>query len=356
MTIIVSKFTTGAWIPVVVIPLIVLGFRRIRSHYDHVRDVLRVGEDWRPPPREHTVIVLVSRVHRGVLDALAYARSLAPDHLLALHVAASEEEAEKVQRQWDRQPYPVELDVIVDPYRRLSQPVLDYIEDVDDRWSDDVVTVVVPEFVVGRWWGRLLHNQSATFLRARLRSRPHTVVVSVPLHLEHPEWDEPGPRTDGPGRREHPIGTTHERGDDVFWSDLVPGPSTTSRPSSTGIPFAGCRTGRADRPGHLPRPAPAARTRRPRHLRGERRRRGRARLPLPAGDTRIDDPAPFQAEVSVLPADDLPGMVRLSMIGAPGRAIGAARAIAPLTSRLLFARLRERISARLVGEGSRPAI
>ena len=199
LIIIVSKFTTGAWIPVVVIPLIVLGFRRIRRHYDRVRDVLRVSEDWRPPPRKHTVIVLVARVHRGVLDALAYARSLAPDHLLALHVAASDEEADKVRGQWAHQPYPVDLDVIVDPYRRLSQPVLDYIEEVDDRWTDDVVTVVIPEFVVGRWWGRLLHNQSATFLRARLRSRSHTVVVSVPLHLEHPEWDEPGPRPGRPG-------------------------------------------------------------------------------------------------------------------------------------------------------------
>lgn len=194
ITVVFSKFTTGAWIPVVVIPGIVVLLRRVRRHYDHVRVALRVPDNWHPPPRQHTVIVLVSRVHRGVLDALAYARSLAPDNLLAVHVATSDEEADKVRHQWSRQPYPVDLDIIIDPYRRLSRPVLDYIDDVDARWNDDVVTVVVPEFVVGSWWGGLLHNQSAAVLKARLRSRPHTVVVSVPLHLDHPEWDEPGPR------------------------------------------------------------------------------------------------------------------------------------------------------------------
>ena len=185
-----SKFTTGAWIPVLVIPLIVLGFRAVKRHYEHVRAVLRVPVEWTPPPRRHTVVVLVSRVHRGVLDALAYAESLRPDHLFPVHVAATEEEAAKVRGQWAARDLPWELEVRVDPYRRLAAPVLAYIDEVDSRWSDDVVTVVVPEFVVESWWASLLHNQSAVLLKARLRARPHTIVVSVPLHLEHPEWDE----------------------------------------------------------------------------------------------------------------------------------------------------------------------
>lgn len=189
VVVVVSKFTTGAWIPVVVIPVIVAGFRAIRRHYDRVRDTLRVPEDWRPPPHRHTVVVLVSRVHRGVLDALAYADSLHPDHLLAVHVAANDDEAAKVRGQWQRQPFDIPLEVRIDPYRRLFVPIVEYIDEIDDRWNDDVVTVVVPEFVVTSWWARLLHNQSAVLLRARLHLRPRTVVVTVPLHLAHPDWD-----------------------------------------------------------------------------------------------------------------------------------------------------------------------
>lgn len=185
VTVMVSKFTTGAWIPVIVIPALVLVMRAIKQHYEGVRVALRIPPDWTPPPRRHTVVVLVSRVHRGVLDAVAYARSLHPDHLFAVHVAAGEEEAAKVRGQWERAAPGLPLEVIVDPYRRLFVPVLGFLDAVDDRWSDDIVTVVVPEFVVDRWWAQLLHNQSAALLKARLRRRPNTVVVSVPLQLPH---------------------------------------------------------------------------------------------------------------------------------------------------------------------------
>lgn len=191
-TVVISKFTTGAWIPVVVIPLIVLIFQGIRRHYERVRVALRPGDDWRPPPSRHTVVVLVSRVHRGMLNALAYARSLHPDHLLAVHVAASDEEAEKVRRQWKRSVADsddVELHIQTDPYRELYRPILRFIDQVDDRWNDDVITVVLPEFVLGHWWEHLLHNQSAVVLKHQLRHRPNTVVVSVPLNLSHPSWD-----------------------------------------------------------------------------------------------------------------------------------------------------------------------
>lgn len=183
LTVVVSKFTTGAWIPVIVIPLIVMGFKAIKAHYEAVRAALRVPPGYEVPDRAHTVIVLVSRAHIGVLEAIAYARSMRPDHLLAVHVAADDEEAAKVVRQWQQVHPDVPLDVIVDPYRRLVDPLLTYIEGVDDRWDDDQVTVVLPEFVVARRWQAFLHNQSARRLAGLLRHRPNTVVTSVPLVL-----------------------------------------------------------------------------------------------------------------------------------------------------------------------------
>lgn len=199
LVIIVSKLTTGAWIPLVVIPAITLLFRFVHRHYQQVRDTLRVPDGYRAPQWEHTVIVLVSRVHRGAINAIEYARSLAPDHLFALSVVASDEEEHKVRDQWAAGHVPgVPLDVIQSPYRRLIGPVLDYVDGIDRRWDDDIVTVVIPEFVVGRWWEGLLHNQSALRLKARLRLRPNTIVTSVPLHLAPERHQRPtGPRPHG---------------------------------------------------------------------------------------------------------------------------------------------------------------
>jgi amino acid transporter len=183
LTVAVSKFTTGAWIPIIVIPLICAGFLAIKRHYEAVRVALRVPDRYHPPERAHTAIVLVARAHVGVLNALAYAHALRPDHLFAVHVAADEQEAQKVRGQWAAVHPDVPLDVVVDPYRRLVDPVLDYVDGVDDRWDDDLLTVVVPEFIVERRWQAVLHNQSARRLVAALRRRPNTVVTTVPLLL-----------------------------------------------------------------------------------------------------------------------------------------------------------------------------
>ncbi|HUG84622.1 MAG TPA: APC family permease [Euzebya sp.] len=183
LTVVVSKFTTGAWIPVIVIPAIVLGFRVIKGHYEAVRRALRVPQGYVAPERAHTVIVLVSRAHVGVLKAIGYAQSLRPDHLFAVHVAADDAEATKVEGQWGQVHPDVDLDIIIDPYRRLVDPVLAYVDEVDDRWDDDLVTVVLPEFIVDRRWQASLHNQSARRLAGQLRRRPNTVVTTVPLLL-----------------------------------------------------------------------------------------------------------------------------------------------------------------------------
>jgi amino acid transporter len=199
--VIVSKFTTGAWIPAIVIPAIVLLFRAIRRHYDHVGAQLRIPEGWRQVERVHIVVLLVGGVHRGTLEALAYARALHPERLVAVHVASDRAGAEMIRRRWARAGTGVDLTVVIDHYRQLYEPVMRIIDEVDDHdegqpmTRDSHLTVVVPEFTAGHWWEALLHNQSAWLLKAELTRRPNTVTVSVPLRPLAP--DTAGDDADG---------------------------------------------------------------------------------------------------------------------------------------------------------------
>jgi hypothetical protein len=179
-----TKFTEGAWVPLVVIPVIVALFKGIKRHYDTVAAGLGVPPDYRPRRMNHTVVVLVGSVHRGVLEALAYARSLAPNRLFAVTVVSDEEEQDRIETAWTANGIDVPLEIVHSPYRELTRPILRYIDELDSRYENDIITVVVPEFVVGSWWGQLLHNQSALFLKGRLLFRKGTVVTSVPYHLE----------------------------------------------------------------------------------------------------------------------------------------------------------------------------
>jgi hypothetical protein len=131
----------------------------------------------------HTVLVLVGRVHKGVLDALAYAKSLSPNQLFGLTVVSGPEEQENIEKEWAKYGIDVPLEIIESPYRELTGPVLRYIDEVDARFNNDTVTIVIPEFVVKHWWGHLLHNQSALLLKGRLLFRKGTVVISKPYHL-----------------------------------------------------------------------------------------------------------------------------------------------------------------------------
>ncbi|HEU5152418.1 MAG TPA: APC family permease [Iamia sp.] len=178
-----SKFTDGAWIPAVVIPVIVVGFRAIHRHYATVDRALAVPEGYRARRRTHTVVVLVGRVTKGSLEAIAYARSLNPDRLLAVTVVADAEQQDAITRAWADHEVPVELRTLYSPYRELSRPIMRFVEEYDSEVSDDFLTVVLPEFVLDHWWAQVLHNQSALVLRTRLRARPDTVVTSVPFHL-----------------------------------------------------------------------------------------------------------------------------------------------------------------------------
>jgi len=179
-----TKFTSGAWVPLVVIPVIVVLFKSIRRHYTTVADGLRVTPDYRPRSMNHTVVVLVGGVHRGVLEGLAYARSLSPSHLVAVSVVSDEEDQERLERQWEEFGIDVPLEIVYSPYRELTRPILRYVDELDARWENDVITVLLPEFVVRHWWGNLLHNQTALLLKGRLLFRKGTVVTSLPYHLE----------------------------------------------------------------------------------------------------------------------------------------------------------------------------
>jgi len=180
----VSKFTEGAWIPIVLIPVIVFGFKAIHRHYKTVADGLRVTPDYKPRRMNHTVVVLVGGVHRGVLEGLAYARSLSPNHLVAVSVVSDEADQEKLEQLWEEYGIDVPLEIVYSPYRELTRPILRYIDELDARWENDVITVLLPEFVVRHWWGNILHNQTALLLKGRLLFRKGTVVTSLPYHLE----------------------------------------------------------------------------------------------------------------------------------------------------------------------------
>ncbi|MGI9121145.1 MAG: APC family permease [Acidimicrobiales bacterium] len=182
--VVVSKFTIGAWVPAVLIPLIVLLLRAIHRHYQRVSALLQVPSGYRPVRYTNTVVVLVGNVHQGVLAALSYAQSLSPDRLEALSVAENDEDVDRIREQWEDYRLDVPLRILHSPYRELTQPVLKHLNELTAEHDNDIITVVLPEFVLGHWWEQLLHNQSALLLKSRLLFRRNTVVISVPFHLD----------------------------------------------------------------------------------------------------------------------------------------------------------------------------
>ncbi|MEX0665047.1 MAG: APC family permease [Acidimicrobiia bacterium] len=180
----ITKFASGAWVSILVMALIILLFKGIKGHYRKVGAALKVEPGYRPRPWNNTVVVLVGRVHKGVLNAISYAKALNPSHLIAVSVVSDEEEDEAIREQWAEFGIDVPLETVYNPYREMSRPILDFIDELDAQWSNDVITIVIPEFVVRRWWEHLLHNQSALFLKGRLLFRKGTVVTSVPYHVE----------------------------------------------------------------------------------------------------------------------------------------------------------------------------
>lgn len=182
-----TKFVQGAWIVLLLIPLLVQGFRTIRRHYDEVAEQLSLTQPWPGPVLQHTVIVPVAGLHRGVLKAIKYARILGGE----LHIVTVEidpQETAKLRARWQEVLPEVPLKILPSPYRSVIAPLLEYI----DRFVDEenhYVTVVVPEFVPTRWWHHLLHNQTAWMLKVALlyarrgwRGR-FRIITNVPFYL-----------------------------------------------------------------------------------------------------------------------------------------------------------------------------
>ena len=181
----ITKFAKGAWLPIVVVPLVIAVFASIKRHYDRVARVLGVtAAEAKPEAINHTVVVLVGRLHHGVMKALSYARSLRPQHLVAVYVSYDEADRLALEKQWKDFKIDVPLEIVASPYRELVRPIEGYIDELDARWDNDTITVVIPEFVVGKWYGAVLHNQSALLLKAKLLFREDTVVTSVPYLVD----------------------------------------------------------------------------------------------------------------------------------------------------------------------------
>ncbi|MGH4036163.1 APC family permease [Actinomycetota bacterium Odt1-20B] len=183
--VLVTKFTQGAWLAVLAAAVLWLMMRGIRRHYDTTATELAVDD-----PKGELVlpsrvlgIVLVSTLHKPTLRALAYARALRPDRLEALTVSVDRDEAAGLRRRWEEYGIEVPLTVVDSPYREVTRPVVDYVRSVRRESPRDVVAVFIPEYVVGRWWENLLHNQSALWLKSRLLFTPGVMVTSVPWQL-----------------------------------------------------------------------------------------------------------------------------------------------------------------------------
>ncbi|MFM7069758.1 MAG: APC family permease [Actinomycetes bacterium] len=182
LVVIISKFTIGAWIIVVLIPLIVLAFKAVRTHYAHVADDLRVTHGYVEDlsPLHHGVVVLIGGVNRSSLGAIRYARSVGADDSVALTVALDEDHAERIRVEWEKFGVDFPLDIVESEFRDLTHTVEDYLDDLEDRWGHDYLTVVIPEFVLPHWYQGIFHNQSALALKLALKFRKDTVVVNVP--------------------------------------------------------------------------------------------------------------------------------------------------------------------------------
>jgi len=184
VVLVITKFIHGAWIVVVLIPFLVALFRAVHRHYLDVAKQLTTQGLERLRPIRHEVIVPISGIHRGVLKALEYAKAIAPEHVTAVYINLDYEATQKLRAKWSEWGEGVELVVIASPYRSLVGPLIRYVDRRMKQHKDQMVTVVLPEFVPAKWWHHLLHNQSSLMLKGALLFKPDVIVTSVPYHLK----------------------------------------------------------------------------------------------------------------------------------------------------------------------------
>ena len=183
---IITKFIHGAWVVVVLIPLLVLMFIVIHRYYVNLKAQLAVRDFSALQPMKNTVIVPISGISQVAVNALNYAKAIAHTNVTAVYVDFDEDATREVQERWRQwNPDGIELVVLPTPYRSFVQPILNFIDKVDERYVDDVITVVIPEYLPARWWQNFLNNQSSFLLKAALLFKDNVIVVSVPYHLKN---------------------------------------------------------------------------------------------------------------------------------------------------------------------------
>ncbi|MCB2177008.1 MAG: APC family permease [Actinomycetales bacterium] len=192
IVVLITKFSHGAWIAILAMVIVYVIMLGVRRHYDQVRDETSMDDDHSVlalPSRVHA-IVLLSRLHKPTMRALAYARATRPSVLEAVTVAVDPEDVAELRKQWDALDVPVPLTVLDSPFREITRPVLGYVKSIRRESPRDLVVVYIPEYVVGHWWEQLLHNQSALRLKTRLLFSPGVVVASVPWQLQSSHQQE----------------------------------------------------------------------------------------------------------------------------------------------------------------------
>ena len=180
----ITKFTKGAYLVVIAIPLLYALMSGIHRHYSRVGRELVSDEVGLTMPSRNHVVVLVSKVHKPTLRALAFARATRPDTLTAVTVNVDDDETRSLLAEWERHDLPVPLTVLHSPYREVTSPVLEYVRGLRRDHPRELVSVFIPEYVVGHWWENLLHNQSALRLKGRLLFESGVMVTSVPWQLD----------------------------------------------------------------------------------------------------------------------------------------------------------------------------
>jgi amino acid transporter len=215
--VLVTKFTHGAWIVVITMPLLFLLMTGIRKHYEAVAAELAPRPDGVVLPSRIHVLVLVSKLNTPALRALAYARASRPNTLTAVTVRTSDRETETLRRDWFELDVPVPLLILESSFRDVTRPVIAHIKHVRRQSPRDVVAVYIPEYVVGHWWEQILHNQSALRLKTRLLFIPGLMVVNVPYQLGSAQF---APEADG----------DLDHLDDDRSSPVSPGPAETPTP------------------------------------------------------------------------------------------------------------------------------
>jgi amino acid transporter len=179
-----TKFLDGAWIVIALIAILIMTFVAIRRHYEDVAGQLSLEGYGTPEELSHTVLVLVGDLHRGVVEALQYARTLSPG-AKAVYVEMDPDRTRRLEEKWGRHGLGVPLVVLNSPYRSLLGPLLEYVQHLTERPGKHVVTMVIPEFIPARWWQHLLHNQTALLIKGALLFRRNVIVTDVPYHLKH---------------------------------------------------------------------------------------------------------------------------------------------------------------------------